>query len=105
MILHRQELIIHIDHSKGGTPTRANVRDQIAAQLTKKKDTVYVISLNTRAGTQTTYARIHVYDSEDYAKKLEPEYIHLRNKPAKPVESKSETEDESTEQPEEPDEE
>lgn len=104
-VLHRQELIIHIDHSKGGTPTRTSVRDQVAAQLTKKKDTVYVISLNTRAGTRTTQARIHIYDSVEYAKKLEPAYIHLRNNPAKSAESESEQESPAEQPPEEPKEE
>ena len=102
-VLHRRELAIHIDHSKGGTPTRVSVRDQIAAQLTKKKDTVYVITLKTRAGTRTTKARIHVYDSEEYAKKLEPAYIHLRNNPpAKPDESQPTTETVPEKQPEKP---
>jgi len=57
------------------------VRDQVAAQLTLDKASVYVIRLVTRAGTRRTYGRIHVYDAPHYGLQLEPRYIQQRNNP------------------------
>ncbi|MHA1713419.1 MAG: 30S ribosomal protein S24e [Candidatus Ranarchaeia archaeon] len=88
-LLHRREIDAKIDHSDGSTPTRLEIRDQIAAMLTVDKKVVFVISLRTQAGTRKTHGRIHVYESLDFAKRLEPKYIHLRNTP------KEETKEES----------
>ena len=74
----RKELSFKIDEAS--TPSRADVRRDIAVLMRTEPDNVYVCVLNTKAGTRMVTGVAHVYDSAAAALAVEPKYIVTRNK-------------------------
>jgi ribosomal protein S24E len=79
-LMKRNEVIFSIEHAQtGGTPTRVEVRKQLATLLKTDLDLVYVKQLETKTGTMVTIGEANAYDSVEQAKLVEPEHIIARN--------------------------
>jgi small subunit ribosomal protein S24e len=101
-LIKRTEVTFSIEHDQnGGTPSRAEVRTQLAALLKTKLELIYVKKLETKTGTMVAVGEANAYDSLEQAKLIEPEHILARNvvpeKPEAqaPEESAEEEEEES----------
>jgi ribosomal protein S24E len=100
-LLKRIEVIFSIEHDQtGGTPSRAEVKSQLAAQLNTKLELVYIKHLVTKKGTMVAIGEANIYDSAEQAKLVEPKHIIARNavpekleEPETPKESAAEEEE------------
>lgn len=97
-LMKRKELTFSVEHSQiGGTPTRIEVRKQLARLLKTNLELVYIKQLQTKTGTMVAIGEATAYDSSEQAKLLEPKHIIARNVTLeKPKESQ--TPEELTEQ-------
>jgi ribosomal protein S24E len=77
-VVGRKELAFKIDEAS--TPSRADVRRDIAVLMRTELDNVYVRKLNTKTGTRQTTGVAHVYNDAATALAVEPKYIIIRNK-------------------------
>jgi small subunit ribosomal protein S24e len=103
-LLKRREVAFSIEHDKdGGTPTRGEVRNQLAQMLKTDLELVYIKQLETKTGTSVAVGEANAYESVEQAKLLEPKHIIARNTPKKkPKEEAEEVEEaETEEEPEE----
>lgn len=82
-LLGRREVEFKVLNT-ASTPSRSQVRIQLAVTMKAELDQVYVIEIKTISGTQDTIGTAHVYDSPEQAQKVEREYILKRNKTAAP---------------------
>ncbi|OYT26485.1 MAG: 30S ribosomal protein S24 [Thermoprotei archaeon ex4572_64] len=80
-LLKRRELKIEIWHVGVSTPTRLDVRKYVASTLGVDENLVFVRKILTGFGLGKSVAEVHVYESIEQAKIIEPLYIHLRNMP------------------------
>jgi len=78
-IVGRKELSFKIDESN--TPSRADVRREIAVLMRTQPENVYVRILKTTTGSRVTTGFAHVYNDAKTAMEIEPKYIINRNKP------------------------
>jgi ribosomal protein S24E len=101
-LLKRRELTFNIEHiQNGGTPTRTEVRRQIASLLKTKPELVYVKNIETKTGTMVATGEANVYDSIEESKLVEPKHIIARNKiteKSEESENKEKTKEESEEE-------
>lgn len=99
-LIKRTEVTFRIEHDQtGGTPSRAEVRKEVAALLKTKLELVYVKKLETKTGTMVAVGEANAYESSEQAKLVEPKHIVARNAvPEKPEEKATE---ESAEEEEE----
>ena len=113
-LMKRKEVTFSVEHAQtGGTPTRVEVRKQLATLLKTDLDLVYVKQLETKTGTMVAVGEANAYDSVEQAKLVEPEHIIARNaipeeKPEEPEEAQAAEkpeEPENAEEPEKPEEE
>jgi ribosomal protein S24E len=81
-ILKRKEIYAEVDHDKSGTPSRADLRKAIAAKYGVKPETVHVIDVRTKTGTQSAECEVEVYDDLKGAQGTVPKYIQTRDLPA-----------------------
>jgi ribosomal protein S24E len=77
-VMNRKELAFKIDEAS--TPSRADVRRDIAVLMRTELDNVYVRMLNTKTGTRMITGVAHVYNDAATALVTEPKYIITRNK-------------------------
>jgi len=77
-VVGRKELAFKI--AEASTPSRADVRREIAVIMRTEVDNVYVRMLNTKSGTRQTTGVAHVYNDAKVALTTEPKYIITRNK-------------------------
>jgi small subunit ribosomal protein S24e len=90
-LLKRKEIQFQVEHEKpGSTSTRLEVRRAVADALKVNVDLVFIRRFETRTGTHTAFGTANLYDSVEYAKRVEPAYIVKRNIPEKPKEDKKE---------------
>ncbi len=80
-LLKRRELRIEIWHIGASTPTRLDVKRHVASTLGVDENLVYVRKILTGFGLGKSIAEVHVYESIEQAKIIEPLYIQLRNMP------------------------
>jgi len=78
-MLHRSDVRFEIAHEEA-TPSRLSVRDSLAAKLNKDADEVVVHDLDTKFGMRKTVGYAKVYESPDFARDIEQEYMLDRNK-------------------------
>ena len=78
-MLHRSDVRFEIVH-EDATPSRLSVRDSLAAKLNKNSDEVVVHELDTKFGMRKTIGYAKVYDSPDFARDIEQDYMLDRNK-------------------------
>jgi small subunit ribosomal protein S24e len=99
-LLKRSEVAFSIEHDKdGGTPTRGEVRNQLAQMLKINLELVYVKQLETKTGTSVAVGEANAYESVEQAKLVEPKHIIARNTPKeKPKEEPEESEEAPTEE-------
>ena len=67
------------------TPSRAEVRRDIAVIMKADLDKVWVRQIETKTGTHTTVGLVHVYDDAAKALQVEPEHIINRNQAPAPA--------------------
>ncbi len=90
-LLKRNEVIFRIEHAQdGGTPTRLEVRQQLATLLKTDLELVFVKEVETKTGTMIALGEANAYDSIEQAKLVEPEHIITRNMPPKKPEESEE---------------
>jgi ribosomal protein S24E len=101
-LMKRKEVTFSVEHAQtGGTPTRVEVREQLATLLKTKLELVYVKQLETKTGTMVAVGEANAYDSIEQANLMEPKHIIARNAPpekpeeAQAPEEATETEEES----------
>ncbi|WP_380677370.1 30S ribosomal protein S24e [Salinigranum sp. GCM10025319] len=78
-MLHRTDVRFEVVHDEA-TPSRLSVRDSLAAKLNKDSDEVVVHTLDTKFGMRKTVGYAKVYESPEFAKDVEQEYMLERNK-------------------------
>jgi len=90
-LMKRNEVTFSVEHAQtGGTPTRVEVRGQLAALLKTDLELVYVKQLETKTGTMVAVGEANAYDSIEQAKLMEPKHIIARNStPEKPEEAQA----------------
>jgi len=79
LLLERLEVNFRVDHEGGATPTREEVRDQLAKALKVEKSTIIVDEIRTEFGKQISSGYAKVYRSVESAKKLERDHLLVRN--------------------------
>lgn len=90
-LLKRKEVGFTITQGpKEKTPKRLDAKIAVANAVQAKASVVYIKSMETLTGTSITKGFANVYQSDEQAKKVEPEYIRKRNNPEKPKEEASE---------------
>ena len=81
-LIGRKEVTFEVQEPS--TPSRSEVRREIAVLLKVDFDRVWVRHIETRSGTNVTVGLAHVYDDAKKAFEVEPQHIINRNqKPAK----------------------
>ena len=85
-LLKRKEVIFRIEHEKnGGTPTRVEIRKELATLLKTDLELVYVKQMETKTGTMVAVGEANAYESIEQANLIEPKHIIARNaSPEKP---------------------
>lgn len=78
-LVERRELKIEI--ASKSTPKRDAVRKAVASSLKVPVERVFVKSTLSSYGTNVSVCKVHVYDSEERGKAIEPMYVQLRNLP------------------------
>jgi small subunit ribosomal protein S24e len=80
-LLKRKEIYAEVDHDQAGTPSRTDLRKAVASKYGVKPETVYIIDVETRTGTQSAVCKAQVYDDKAGALRIVPKYIQTRNLP------------------------
>ncbi len=81
-LLKRTEAGFRIEQGlQSKTPLRLEVKKALAIELKTNEDLVFIKRMRTLTGTHTTIGIANVYESENQARSVEPEYILKRNKP------------------------
>ena len=80
-LLKRNEVKFSILQEEGGTPSRVDVKQKLAASLDVNEERIYISKYGTKTGSMITVGEANVYDSVEQAKMIEPKYIILRNSP------------------------
>ncbi len=100
-LLDRTELEVLAHHTGQPTPTRDEVRDQVAAAMKAKKEQVLVDHMESTFGKGLTRGYVKVYKSKQAAEAIEREPIKKRNKmDAKAPEKKAKEKPPAKEEPE-----
>ena len=100
-LMKRREVTFRVEHSQtGGTPSRAEVRKQLASLLKTKPELVYVKNMETKRGTMIAVGEANVYETDEQAKFVEPKHVIARNA-AKGKAEEPEAAEETTEEEEE----
>lgn len=82
-LLKRNEIIFSVSHENSPTPSRLEMRQELARILKTDIERVYVRGIKSTTGLLTAIGEAHVYDSPSQANLVEPKYIMQRNSPKK----------------------
>jgi small subunit ribosomal protein S24e len=86
-LLKRKEVSFTITQGpKEKTPNRLDVKRAVANAAQVKESTVYIKHMETLTGTNITKGFANIYQNDEQAQIVEPEYIRKRNTPEKPKE-------------------
>jgi ribosomal protein S24E len=77
-VIGRKELSFRV--TEASTPSRADVRREIAVLMRTELENVYVRAIEAKSGTRVTTGLAHVYNDVATAESVEPKYIIARNK-------------------------
>ena len=77
-LIGRRELNFLIEEPS--TPSRAEIRRDIAVTMQVDLDRVYIKKYETITGTNKTVGLAHIYDEAEIALKVEPEHVIAKNK-------------------------
>lgn len=78
-VFKRREVSFFIDHTSQGSPKLYEVRKSLAEKYGANEDSVYVIKLGTKTGTNRSYGAAEIYESAETAGKIVPKHIQRRN--------------------------
>ena len=81
-LLKRKEIFAEVDHDETGTPSRTDLRKVISTKYGVKPESVYVIDVRTKTGTQSAFCEVQVYDDQESARRTVPKHIQTRNLPS-----------------------
>ncbi len=76
-LVERRELKIEI--ASKSTPKRDTLRKAVASSLKVPVERVFVKSTLSSFGTNISICKVHVYESYERGKTIEPQYVQLRN--------------------------
>ncbi len=79
-LLKRVEIVFEIPHPGGKTPTMAEAREAVSALKRASLEAVYVRSLKSVSGRQSSIGEAHIYFSPEYAR-IEPMHVRVANLP------------------------
>ncbi|MCX8183171.1 MAG: hypothetical protein N3F08_01935 [Crenarchaeota archaeon] len=79
-LLKRMEILFEIPHPGGKTPTMAEAREAVSVLKRAPVEAVYVKSLKSISGRQSSIGEAHIYFSPEYAK-IEPMHVRVANLP------------------------
>lgn len=83
-LLKRIEITFEVTHEeKQGTPSRFEIRKNLATDLNKDLELVYIKKMESKTGTNTTIGDANIYESKEQVMIIEPRYILARNEPTK----------------------
>ena len=92
LLLKREEIVFEVEHEEmRGTPSRLEVRKELASKLKKDPELVYVRSIETRTGTMTAVGEATAYNSKEQAGFVEPKHVIIRHTPQEKAEEKEGT--------------
>jgi small subunit ribosomal protein S24e len=80
-LLKRNEIIFNVSHENSPTPSRLDVKRELARILKIDAERVYVRRVESTTGLSISMGEAHVYDSPDQASLVEPKYVMRRNSP------------------------
>jgi small subunit ribosomal protein S24e len=80
-VIGRKEVTMEVWHVGLPTPSRLQMREEVAKALGVDIKQVYIIRVVTEYGRHRSIVEAHVYDDPAIGEKLEPLYIKLRNMP------------------------
>ena len=101
-LMKRREVTFSVEHAQtGGTPTRVEVRKELATLLKTKLELVYVKQLETKTGTMLAVGEANTYDSIEQAQLMEPKHIIARNAIPEEKPEEAQAPEETTEKEEE----
>lgn len=78
-LLHRHEIRFEVAHATAATPTRENVRAELAKAVHAAKERVVIERMHARFGIAVTRGAANVYESADAALSVSREHILVRN--------------------------
>jgi small subunit ribosomal protein S24e len=78
-LMHRHEYRFEVAHPTAASPTRDQVRGELAKIVKAPKDRVIVERMHARFGTAVTRGDALVYETADAAKSTTREHILVRN--------------------------
>lgn len=93
-LFSRRLVFAEIDFGEGKTPSRADVRNEIARAAKAESKLVSIRKIGTEYGHRTAKVEAYVYASEADLAKSEPKHIQSRHAPKK---AKGEAAEEKTE--------
>lgn len=79
-LLKRTEVRFKIVHPSSPSPTRLEVRKELASKLECDSNLLFIIRMVTRTGMNETVGEAEVYDSLKEAEEFVPEHIRLGHK-------------------------
>mgnify|MGYP000414239631 CR=1 FL=1 len=79
-LLKRREIVFEVQHPGGRTPTIAEAREAVSALKKAPVEAVYVKSLKSSSGKQSSIGEAHVYFSTEEAR-IEPMHVRVANLP------------------------
>lgn len=80
-LLKRNEIIFSVSHEGSPTPSRVEVRREIARILKVDVERVYIRRMESVTGRAASIGEAHIYDSQEHANTIEPEHIIERDSP------------------------
>ncbi len=78
-LLGRTEVKAKVSHLRSATPTRMDVRRQLAARLNADLDRTVILKIITPFGVSESNVEAHIYDDKETMLKTEKPYILVRN--------------------------
>jgi small subunit ribosomal protein S24e len=92
-LLKRKEVAFEVEHApKEGTPSRAEMRKNLAENLKANVDLIFIKRAVTKKGSMLTVGEANIYDTQEQVKIVEADHIITRNIPPPAAKPKEEAE-------------
>ncbi|MDD1778572.1 MAG: 30S ribosomal protein S24e [Candidatus Helarchaeota archaeon] len=79
LLLSRKQIRFKISHRSMATPSRADVRKKLAAQLNVEEDRVIIVRLVSKYGHEYTEGLARVYETAEKANQIEEAHLIKRH--------------------------
>ncbi len=86
-LLNRERVTGYV-HYEGVTPSRLEIKKELAKKISAKEENVVVRHIYGKYGTQRSKLIAHVYTDEASMKRFEPHNLLVKNSLAAPIEKK-----------------